>query len=270
MKNTSNPKNYKEENMLVKKIYHYYLIIICIQFYFIFTCKLFSQVPEPLQYNIINSIASPGPSPFGLTWDGEYLWVSDDSTKIIYKIDSDNGNIILSFQSPGSSPKGLSWDGNNLILIENQTAKIYILSASINNLGLIIKDIDLKFISESLYIKGQATGLTYDGEYIYCCFKAGWSSQIIKIKSSENTATFFTYTRGNPNGLAYDGNYIWNCVDNGGTRSGFVDNYDFHSGIRINRFITPGYQPTGIVYDGKYFWLADKYYSKIYKIEIIR
>jgi len=245
-------------------------ITLCVFFSFLLIGKGFSQNPGHLRYNIINSFASPGPSPQGLAWDGKNLWVSDDSTKTIYRLDPSNGKILSSFPSPGAEPKGLAWDGTHLLLLENQRAKVYRLSVSDESLGSIISSINVRAAMGGHLENGQVRGLTWDGKYLYICFEAGWSSQIVKIDVSGTSTVFFTYTRGFPKGLACDRKYIWNCCDAAGVRLGLVDQYKLSNGLRVNSFDTPGYYPSGLTYDGRYFWLADNGAHKIYKIEIVR
>ena len=68
-----------------KKRKHYPFIILCIILIISLIDKGFSKTPDSLSYVIVNSIPSPGPGPQGLAWDGEHLWVNDDSTDTIYK-----------------------------------------------------------------------------------------------------------------------------------------------------------------------------------------
>ena len=36
----------------------------------------------------------------------------------------------------------------------------------------------------------QVRGLTWDGQYLYSCFEAGWLSQIVKINLSDTSTVF--------------------------------------------------------------------------------
>jgi len=62
------------------------------------------------------------PQPWGATWDGQYLWVCNDSgsssgfqgTSRAYKINVVTKQIIDSTKSPGIHPRGLAWDGTYL------------------------------------------------------------------------------------------------------------------------------------------------------------
>ncbi len=62
------------------------------------------------------------PQPWSTTWDGQYLWVGNDSSgsggtggrSRIYKIDVVLKQIVDSINSPSRRPRGLAWDGNYL------------------------------------------------------------------------------------------------------------------------------------------------------------
>lgn len=65
-------------------------------------------------YNELNAFPSPGPTPSGLTYDGENLWVADEKEGAIYKITTTDGTILETYRSPIRYPSGLAWDGQGL------------------------------------------------------------------------------------------------------------------------------------------------------------
>ena len=204
---------------------------------------------------VIMSFPAPAPDPQGLAWDGEFLWVADDSTDSLYKIDPEDGSIVSSFPTPGSKPRGLTWDGNHLWCADTKSDTIYKLDT---NYASVISSIPAPHHT--------VKGLTWDGQYLYCCYFAGWSSSILKINLSDTSFSFFVFTRGTPQGLACNGENIWNCEDIFGTTLGWIDQYTLSTGNRTNSFDTPGYYPTGLMYDGRYFWLTDNETDSLYKL----
>ena len=73
---------------------------------------------------VIKSFTAPGITPYGLAFDGKYLWHTDDSTDLIYQLDF-KGNVIKSIASPGPGPRGVSFDGKYLWYIDWDENKIY-------------------------------------------------------------------------------------------------------------------------------------------------
>jgi len=211
---------------------------------------------DPSDYDIIRSFPSPGPSPQGLAWDGEYLWVSDDSTDIIYSINHLNGSINSSFSSPGSESRGLTYDGTYLWNIDNNARKIFKLSPDDGSV------IDFLELPEEY----PFTGLTWDGTYLWSAYSAGWSSSVVRIDPANGNvdSSFFC----DAEGLAFDGTYLWNNKSSYGSSKGLVEKHELHHGSKIEYFRTPGYYPTGLTWDGSYLWLADSEADSLYQIDV--
>jgi hypothetical protein len=53
--------------------------------------------------------------PTGLTRQGNYIWLSSETSNVIYKHRT-NGSLVASFASPAGVSSGLDWDGNYLRL----------------------------------------------------------------------------------------------------------------------------------------------------------
>lgn len=74
----------------------------------------------PVEGRILRALKLPvAGTPYGLAWDGTYLWVVDivSPTSQIYKIDPYTGEEITHFAAPGISysyNRGLTYDGANL------------------------------------------------------------------------------------------------------------------------------------------------------------
>jgi len=226
---------------------------------------------DPSDYDIIRSFPSPGPSPSGLAWDGEYLWVSDDSTDTIYKISSLDGSVVSSFDSPGSDPKDLAWDGTNLWAVEGKEVTMYKLNPAS---GDTMTSIHLDIYNPG----GEATitlyGLAWDGShlfYSYIITKDGsisFSNKIQKINPQNSEIDSLDCFSTN-HGLAYDGNSLWYSYlrGNGYFNGGVVElEMPYYKPIKL--FHTPGNYPTGLTWDGSYLWLADVGADSLYQIEI--
>ena len=253
--------------MYIRSEFKTLFIIICstlVPFLFSPSTNNSVQAQGELNAHIVLSFPSPGPSPQGLAWDGTHLWLADDSTDTIYRMDHLNGSIVFSFTSPSPNPRGLTWDGTHLWSTDNDSFRIIELNSET---GEITASIDAHFIPYNPEAFYPIDGLTWDGEFLYACFEAGLSSQIVRIDVNYDSVKYFSFTAGFPRGLAFDSISIWCCEDSWGHSLGFVYQYDIN-GWRLNRFITPGYNPTGITYDGEYFWLSDSNTDSLYQIQV--
>ena len=67
---------------------------------------------------------------YGLTFDGEYLWMSDPYADLIYQIDKSSADIIRSIPAPGASPRGLEYDNGFLWVVESSENQIHKLNSS--------------------------------------------------------------------------------------------------------------------------------------------
>ena len=240
--------------LIIRKLYR--LIVISAVFSFLLFGNVLSKDADSLGYNIINSVPSPGPSPYGLAWDGVHLWVNDDSTDTIYKLNPIDGSIISFFPTPGPVPTGLTWDGTHLWCQDSILDSIYKIDST-----------DASVIKSIPAPSNFVFGLTWDGNYLWSAYFLGWSSEVVQVDTTYGTAirSFLCVA----NGLAFDGEFLWSVKSSGGVHKGFVKKHNYYNGMEIFYFRTPGYNPTGLTFDSKCFWLADSDADTIYQIEVI-
>ncbi len=209
--------------------------------------------------DIIYSFDSPGYEPYGLAWDGNYLWHVDSREHKIYKIDPSNGNVISSFNSPGLDryPTGLTYDGSYLWVANLGTIgyynRIYKINPSNGNV-----------ISSFRSPDDWPSGLAWDGNYLwhsgYC------DNKIYKIDPScGNVISSFSSPDIWATGLTYDGSYLWSA-DKVTDKIYKINPSD---GSVVDSFYSPAGGPTGLTWDGSYLWNADKYTDMIYKIDVM-
>ncbi|MBU4314128.1 MAG: right-handed parallel beta-helix repeat-containing protein [Actinobacteria bacterium] len=137
----------------------------------------------------------PGPQAWGMTYDGNHLWVNDFAEKKVYEMDI-TGNVISSFEIPDKEggAKGMTWDGEYLYLMGWTTSSIY----KLDKLGNLI---------EKIVIKGgnAGGGLTWDGSYFWAPGEKG----ICKIDpTGQIVGGIYAASEGTWD-LAWDGNYLW-------------------------------------------------------------
>lgn len=84
----------------------------------------------------------------GLAWDNGNLWVQNESSKKIYKVNPANGQIITNFNSPATStPTGLAFDGTNLWVADRDGYKIYKITTS----GTLVTSFNVPVTPQVLY-----------------------------------------------------------------------------------------------------------------------
>jgi len=240
--------------------FNYFHVLLCgftLVMIILLNSTAYCMDPSDYDIDILRSFLSPGPSPQGLAWDGEYLWVSDDSTDTIYSINHLNGSINSSFSSPGSEPKGITYDGMYLWNIDNNARKIFKLNPED---GSVINFLELPE-------EYPFTGLTWDGTYLWSAYLAGWSSRVVRIDPVNGNIDTSFYC--DAEGLAFDGTYLWNVDSQNGNSVGFVKKRELPSGTVISCFRIPVYYPTGLTFDGTYLWLAYKDTDTIYQMDVI-
>jgi len=247
---------------IMKKYLTYFLAIFCLTIFE----TLHAQSIKELEYSIFSSFQTPGPSPQGLAWDSTNIWLADDSTDTIYKINPTDGSVLYYFDSPGPEPKGLTYDGSHLYNLDDSLKKVFRIDETH---GEVIDTIALPDIRDG---PNNAIvpfwGLTWDGKNLYTNYEAGWSSQIIKLQLIGDSTSHFAFTNGYAKDLTFDGKYIWSSSDSEGHRLGWVSQYD-SNGMRLNSFDAPGYYPTGITYDSTFFWLTDNEKDSLYCFQLL-
>lgn len=68
---------------------------------------------------VLKTLTAPSVQPWGMTHDGENLWITDFAEKRTYKIDTESGEELFSFDNPAqdAGAKGLAWDGSHLYIM---------------------------------------------------------------------------------------------------------------------------------------------------------
>lgn len=211
---------------------------------------------------IVSQFPAPGPSPRGLAWDGEYLWVGDDSTVTIYKVDPVNGRVVSSFKATGTELRGLAWDGEDLWQADNAAMKLNRVD-SVSGSVLSVIGAPLLRTEGS---RAELGGLAWYGSLLWCGTVDGWSSRMDQVDPADGTVKCSYATMGYPRALATDGTFIWSATDNGGKRSGIVYRYNLADGLLVSQFDTPGLYPSGLAFDGRYLWCADRETGTIYRL----
>lgn len=142
---------------------------------------------------------------YGLTWDGQYLWVTNHiGADFTLQFDT-LGTIVYSFQNPSDYMSGLAWNGSELYMADyyNPDGAIYRVTTG----GLIVENFPAP--------DTQPWDLAWDGSTLWMCDY--WSDWIYQIDPVTHQVLFsFPTPITEPAGITWDGNYLWVCDEGQG------------------------------------------------------
>lgn len=220
----------------------------------IFTVVLFLIVPLTWAKvgDVLKVIKTPGPCPTGLAFDGKNLWLADNFTDKIYKIDPESGKVLKSFDSPGQHPEGLAWDGKNLWHVDSGERYMYLLNPETGEALSILE-------SNS----PNPRDLAWDGEYVWV---ADYRRDIlIKVSTVDGMMVQnFPSPAREPAGLTYDGKYLW-VTDRSDDRVYLVNPSD---GLCLSSLRSYGPFPYGLAWGDGVLWNVDYENDEIYQIKV--
>ena len=209
--------------------------------------------------DLISSFASPTDNPWGIAWDGEYLWISGQSSESIYKVTT-LGAVIDSIPNPGD--RGLAWDGEYLWAATTVDDRLYKINVET---GEVVDSLDTPCSGN------YPNGLTYDGELL-------WVSSYSELGlCGVNTNTGVKVDSISlPNvygrGVAWTGtNFWWADQDNSPYGEGFLYEIDVNGNVlstidyseNVGSLDNPG-----LTFDGQYLWASGWSDDIIYQIDI--
>jgi len=226
--------------------------------------KYFKLVSYKENYNkneditLVSSCQSPVDSNSGLTWDGNYLWLSSSAYKAVYKIDPETCSSLYSISLPGNSPRGLAWDGNYLWHSDRDEKQIY-------QIDPINGDIISYFPSPG----SSPKDLAWDGTHLWNCDSNCNESyctpdNIYKISKTGETLSVFSAKSNYPSGLTYGGGYLWHS-DNSSDTIYKLNPTDLSV---VDSFSSPSTYPNGLAWDGQFLWIVDNATNKLYKYKV--
>lgn len=208
---------------------------------------------------ILGKFRAPGEYPSGLTFDGEFLWLSDRKTDLIYKILPATGEVISTLESPGYWPSSLTWDGEYLWCADIKGGQ----DVEEEYNGVIYKmDTQDGTVLKTLMSPTSApVGIAWDGTYLWCIDNR--SDKVIQFSPDDGTTIrSFKAPSGDCYGLTFDGEFLWTSdrmhdeIYRINPKTGYV--------ILITG--SPGAYPRDLAWDGTFLWHIDYQNDEVYRL----
>ena len=227
----------------------------------IFPLILYSQ--EEIEMNLVDQFHFEYPSTIiGLTYDGEYIWMSDVTADSLIAIDKNTGEKVYGFPFPmGPDIYGLTFDGENFWASASQ---FYLYKISHED-GSIITSFQIPYPMAS---NASITELTWHNDILYCMNTSGFSSVIVGVDVETITCvdTVGPGECSSPNGLTFMNGYFWlndyieikirKVNPEYGQYEGWFPHYSLC------------YKYIGITNDEEYMYCSDNF-RNVYKYDII-
>jgi len=163
---------------------------------YIWTSTLWGKVSKinPQTGKVLQQFAAPGSQPWGMTYDGQNLWIVDFAEKRISKVDPATGSELATYPTPDplGGCKGVTWDGSYLCVMGWTSPKIYKMDRQGNLIDTIALD------------SGGGGGIAWDGEYFWVP-----GGQILKYDSEGHKVGWIYPASEGTWDMTWDGQYLW-------------------------------------------------------------
>jgi len=193
--------------------------------------------------NISTTSFRVGGQPTGMLFDGNYIWVSNNSSNSVTKLRPDDGAVLGTFTT-GNYPVGLAFDGAN----------IWVANFGFNGAGNTATVISARTGRPAAFSPvpvGQGPrGLAFDGANIWAADSAGGT--VTKVRTSDGML-LGTYKVGpGPECVTFDGDNIWitNRDDSSLTKIRANDG-------KLMGTFRVGNGPFGITFAAGHIWVAN-------------
>lgn len=209
-----------------------------------------------------------GNGPFGLAFDGSSVWVANNQSNTVSKVNPATGLAVNVTLPAGSGPFDVAFDGTNIWATDNLSGKVSKIVASTG--AVVGSGFNTSLVSP---VAGSGpVGIAFDGTSIWVANSAPGTVSKINPATGAIEAEFQTSVGvpgvlpkdASPTGVAFDGSNIW--VTNNLT--GTVSKIDRSNNTFVEFETTAGQQsqPWGVAFDGTNIWVANGLPNSVSKI----
>lgn len=201
-------------------------------------------------------------------YDPANVLVFDAAAKAGYILDTAKKTRIGSFTTELKTVAAATWADKELWVLDQDTAKIYQLEP---RRGTVIRGIPApKPEGEGEW---SYEGVTWDGEYLWVAYFAGFSSKLNKVDRETGEVVQSFYADAHPRGIYSDGKYLWTLCYNGEKLPSVVDKralvakaFDM---VKDREFIgkVEVVNPRGLAFDGERFLTLDLDKGEVIRFE---
>ncbi len=199
-----------------------------------YTYTAYSLVAQTTTYGGVGS------EPIALTFDGANIWVANEGSNNVTKMQAANGSVVGTYPA-GTNPDALAFDGASIWVANNMNPG-YATKLSASNGSTL----------GSFFLGGAdgfPYGIVFDGTYIWTANFG--SSDVTKLASDGSIVG--SYSVGNsPFGIVFDGTNIWTANHYQADVSKLLAS----NGSSVGTYAV-GSLPIGMVFDGTNIWTAN-------------
>ncbi len=175
--------------------------------------------------------------PFGISSDGDHVWVAELLPSIVEELDTTSGSVVGQ-TTVGLNPGAISSDGTDVWVANNGDDTVTELDASD---GSVVQTIPVGHIPD---------GISSDGTHVWV--SNGGGSSVTELNASDGDVVDTIALGSQPAGISSDGTHVW--VADGTSNS--VTELNTSDGSTV-RTIPVGSDPVGISSDGTHVWVAN-------------
>ncbi len=182
------------------------------------------------------TLVSLGNNPWGMVYDGEYVWVTQTSSSTVAKFRANDGLQVGSYPTQ-SNPFAMTFDGDYVFVCNQGSGSVTRIRVDGANFGTIATG------------GNGPSAAVFDGEFVWIANRG--SNTVAKINASSFALIGNVPVGNSPTALAFDGKNVW--VANNASNSISRIASDGSLGPTINGITSPG----GIAFDGEYMWVTN-------------